>query len=160
MDKTQALMNAMDAVSGAEASCWVTLEDGKRYNFLQLKKFDSNVELTIAELGILGKSGKGHKPAGWKGTWNATAYYNQSIFREMLLEYKKTGKIRPFEIQVSNEDAASMVGRQTIILKGCCFSGGSLAKFDVDAENLEEDVEGTFDDWEMPEKFTLLNGMQ
>jgi hypothetical protein len=42
----------------------------------------------------------------------------------------------------------------------CSSKGGILAKFDADAETLDEELEGTFDDWEMPETFSLLNGMQ
>lgn len=78
----------------------------------------------------------------------------------MMLEYKRTGKLPRFDIQVTNEDPTASNGRQTIILKNCYFKGGILTKFDADAETLDEDIEGTFDDWEMPEKFNLLNGMQ
>ena len=61
---------------------------------------------------------------------------------------------------MTNEDPTSSVGRQTVILKNCLTKGGILTKFDADAETLEEDIEGTFDDWEMPEKFSLVAGMQ
>ena len=30
------IMNALDALAGAQASAYVTLADGKRYNFMQL----------------------------------------------------------------------------------------------------------------------------
>ena len=68
--------------------------------------------------------------------------------------------MEPFDIQISNEDLTSSVGRQTVILKGCLLKGGILAKFDANADNLDEDIEGTFDDWELPETFSMLNGMQ
>lgn len=156
----QSIMNAMDAVAGSMASAYVTMADGNRYCFMQLYSFESSMEINTSEVAILGKTGKGNKPAGWTGTWSATAHYNQSIFRKILLEYKRTGRMEPFEIQVTNEDPSASVGRQTIILKGCLFNGGILAKFDADAETLDEDIEGTFDDWEMPEQFSLLAGMQ
>jgi len=35
-----------------------------------------------------------------------------------------------------------------------------LAKFDADAEYLDEDMDFTFEDFEMPEIFSLLAGMQ
>ena len=35
-----------------------------------------------------------------------------------------------------------------------------LAKFDADAEYLDEDMDFTFEDFEMPETFSLLAGMQ
>ncbi len=155
-----AIMDAMDAVAGSQASAFITLGDGKRYNFMQLYSFESNMEINTTEVPILGKSGKGNKPAGWTGTWKGTAHYNTSVMRQMWLEYKKTGVMKTFDIQITNEDPTTSVGRQTIILKNCLSKGGILAKFDADSEVLDEDLEGTFDDWEMPETFSLLAGMQ
>ena len=156
----QSIMNALDAVAGSQASAYITLSDGNRYCFMQLYSFESNMEINIAEVPILGKAGKGNKPTGWSGTWSGTAHYNQSIFRKMMLEYKRTGYMPTFDIQVTNEDPTASIGRQTIILKNCLMKGGTLAKYDADSETLDEDIEGTFDDWEMPEAFSLLNGMQ
>ena len=47
-----------------------------------------------------------------------------------------------------------------VILKDCNMDGGLLAKFDADAEYLDEDMDFTFEDFEMPETFSLLAGMQ
>jgi hypothetical protein len=152
-------MNAMDTVSASLAECFVTI-DGKRYNFMQLYQFESKMEINTSEVPILGRTGKGNKATGWTGTWSATAHYNQSVIRGVLYEYKKTGRLPEIEIQATNEDPSSRVGRQTIIHKGVIIKGGVLAKFDADAEFLDEDIEGTFDDWDMPEKFALLPGME
>ncbi|MCM1440090.1 MAG: phage tail tube protein [Roseburia sp.] len=154
-----AIMNACDAIYGGLAECFITVGE-RRYNFMSMTDFESKWEMTIKDVPILGKVGMGHKLAGGKGIWSGTAHYNQSIIRKMLLEYKRTGIMRPFDIQVTNEDLTASVGRQTIILKGCLTKGGILAKFDADSDVLDEDLEGTFDDWEMPETFSLLNGMQ
>lgn len=40
------------------------------------------------------------------------------------------------------------------------MDGGLLAKFDADAEYLDEDMDFTFEDFEMPETFTTLAGME
>lgn len=156
----QPIMNALDAVTGSQAAAYITLADGNRYCFMQLYSFESSMEVNIAEVPILGKTGKGSKPTGWSGTWKGTAHYNQSIIRKILLEYKKTGFMPTFDIQVTNEDPTASVGSQTIVLKNCLTKGGILAKFDASAETLEEDIEGTFDDWEMPEEFSLMSGMK
>lgn len=68
--------------------------------------------------------------------------------------------MQTFDIQVSNEDRPRLSAGRPIILKNCLTKGGILAKFDADSEMLDEELEGTFDDWEMPESFTLLSGMQ
>lgn len=153
------LMNASDAVYGSLAECYVTLE-GNRYNLMQLYEFESAYEMNIVEVPILGRVTKGQKPAGGKGTWSGTAHYNQSIFRKWILKYKNTGELVPFDIQVTNEDPSSSAGRQTIVLRGCLLDKVVLAKYSAGDEILDEEVSGTFDDWDMPESFSLLNGMQ
>lgn len=154
-----AVMSAKDTISASLAECFVTIGN-TRYNFMQMINFESKFEKIKSEVPILGKTGKGNKATGWKGTFSATAHYNQSVIREMMLKYKETGEDTYFDIQVTNEDSTSAVGRQTVIHKDCNIDGGVLAKFDADAEYLDEDIDGTFDDFEMPEKFSLLDGMK
>ena len=151
-------MNAKDAVSASLAECFVTI-DGNRYNFMQAIDLEANFEKQKAEVPILGKPGRGNKSTGWRGTGSATFHYNTSIFRELLYRYKNTGEDIYFDIQVTNQDPTSAVGRQTVILKGCNIDGGILTKFDADAEYLDENIDFTFEDFEIPEKFSLLNGM-
>lgn len=153
------IMNAKDAVSASLAKCFVTLE-GNRYEFMQAINLEANFEKTKAEVPILGKPGRGNKSTGWKGTGSATFHYNTSIFRKLLKRYKDTGEDIYFDIQITNEDPTSAVGRQTVILKDCNLDGGILAKFDADAEYLDETIDFTFEDFEMPEEFTNLAGMQ
>lgn len=152
-------MNAKDAVSASLAECFVTIE-GNRYNFMQAINLEASIEKTKAEIPILGRTGKGNKTTGWKGSGSATFHYNTSVFREQLYRYKETGQDVYFDIQITNEDPTSSVGRQTIVLKDCNVDGGILAKFDADAEYLDEDLDFTFEDWEMPEQFSHLQGMQ
>lgn len=153
------IMNAKDSVSASLAECFVTI-DGNRYNFMQAINLEANFEKTKTEVPILGKTGKGNKSTGWSGSGSATFHYNTSIFRELLYKFKETGEDIYFDIQITNEDPTSAVGRQTIILKDCNMDGGILAKFDADGEYLDEDMDFTFEDFEMPEKFKNLKGME
>ena len=152
-------MKAKDAISAKLAECFVTIK-GNRYNFMQMINFEAKFEKTKTEVPILGKTGSGNKSTGWKGTGSATCHYNTSIFREMMLNFKDTGEDVYFEIQVSNEDPTSSAGRQTVVFVDCNIDGGILAKFDADGEYLDEDMDFTFEDFKMPEKFKLLNGMK
>jgi len=152
-------MNAKDAVSASLAECFVTIE-GNRYNFMQAIDLEATFEKQKTEVPILGKTGRGNKSTGWKGTGTATFHYNTSIFRELLYRYKETGEDIYFDIQVTNEDPTSSVGRQTVILKDCNIDGGILAKFDADADYLDETLDFTFEDFEIPEKFNMLPGMR
>ncbi|HQD37047.1 MAG TPA: phage tail tube protein [Thermodesulfovibrio thiophilus] len=152
-------MKAKDAVSASLAECFVTI-DGNRYNFMQAIDLEATFEKQKTEVPILGKTGRGNKSTGWRGTGTATFHYNTSIFRELLYRYKKTGEDIYFDIQVTNEDPTSSVGRQTVILKDCNIDGGILAKFDADADYLDETLDFTFEDFEIPKKFNMLPGMR
>lgn len=153
------VMNAKDTVSASLAECFVTIE-GQRYHFMQAINLEAKMEKNKSEVPILGKTGKGNKSTGWKGTGSATFHYNTSIFRELLYKYKETGEDIYFDIQITNEDPTASVGRQTVVLKDCNVDGGIIAKFDADAEYLDEEMDFTFEDFEIPEKFTMLNGMK
>lgn len=152
-------MKAKDTLSAKLAECYVTIK-GNRYNFMQAINFEAKFEKTKTEVPILGKTGGGNKATGWKGSASATFHYNTSIFRQMMLDYKDTGEDTYFEIQVTNEDPTSSAGRQTVVFIDCNIDGGILAKFDADGEYLDEDMDLTFEDFKMPEKFRILAGMQ
>lgn len=151
------VMKAKDTVFAALADCFVTIGT-RRYNFMQAINLEAKFEKNKTEVPILGKTGKGNKASGWKGTGSATFHYNTSIFRQMMLQYKETGEDIYFEIQISNEDPTSGAGRQTMILMDCNIDGGVLAKFDADGEYLDEDMDFTFEDFKMPEAFKDLEG--
>ena len=151
------VMAAKDTISASLAECFVTIE-GNRYNFMQAISLEANFEKNKTEVPILGKTGKGNKASGWKGTGSATFHYNTSVFRQMMVQYKENGEDIYFEIQISNEDPTSAAGRQTMILMDCNIDGGILAKFDADGEYLDEDMDFTFEDFKMPESFKDLEG--
>jgi len=155
---SNSFMNARDSISAALAECYVTIE-GNRYHFMQAIDLEAVVEKTKMLVPILGRTGRGNKATGWKGRGSATFHYNTSLFREMLYRFKETGEDIYFEVLVSNEDPTSAAGRQTVVLKGCNIDGGVLAKFDADADFLSEEMDFTFEDFEIPETFTPLGGV-
>ena len=157
MNGNNVVMKAKDTLFAALAECFVTI-GSRRYNFMPAINLEANFEKNKTEVPILGKTGKGNKASGWKGTGSATFHYNTSIFRQMMLQYKDTGEDIYFEIQISNEDPTSGAGRQTMILIDCNIDGGILAKFDADGEYLDEEMEFTFEDFKMPETFKDLEG--
>jgi hypothetical protein len=152
-------MHARDAIHGAQGEAFVTIE-GTRYNFAQLINLEARMEKTKTQVPILGKTGKGNKSTGWEGTGSATFHFNTSIFRQLLYRYKETGEDIYFDVQVTNEDKSSAVGRQTTILKDCNLDGGIIALLDADAEYLEDSFDFTFEDWELVESFSILDVMQ
>lgn len=153
------IMMAKDAVSASLAECYATI-DGQRYNLMQAINLEATMEKSKTEVPILGKTGKGNKANNWKGTGSATFHYNTSIFRKFMKKYKDQGTDFYFDIQITNNDPTSAVGAQTIILKDCNLDSITIAKFDADGEYLDEQMDFTFEDWEMPTEFKMLDGIE
>ena len=120
---TNAIMRARDTLSAKLAECFVTIGD-TRYNFMQAINLEAKFEKNKTKVPILGKTGMGNKASGWSGSGKAVFHYNTSVFRELMLQYKKTGEDIYFDIQISNEDPTSAAGRQTVVLTDCNMNGG------------------------------------
>ncbi|ODV55465.1 phage tail tube protein [Lysinibacillus fusiformis] len=153
-----ATMHSRDAIHGAQGVAWVTI-DGNRYKFAQLINLEARSEKTKTKIPIMGQVAKGNKATGVEYSGSATFYFNTSIFRKMLKHYQDTGEDTYFDIQVTNEDGSSQVGRQTTILVDCNIDGGIVASLDADAEYLEDSFDFTFERFEMPEEFAILPEM-
>ena len=153
-----AVMDAKDAISASLAQCYMII-DKRRYNFMSLISFEATFTKTKKEVSILGRAGKAHKSTGWSGSFSGKAHYNQTIIRKMMEKFKDSGADAYFTIEVTNEDPASSIGRQTVQLLDCNLDGGTLVKFDASADTLEEDLSGTFDDFKILEAFKPLAGM-
>lgn len=155
--KKNAVMLANDTLAASLAECYITVGD-RRYNFMNAINVEATFTKTKSKVPILGQPGKGNKATGWEGTGKATFHYNTSIFRQMMLDYKNTGKDTYFDMTIANDDKDSAAGRQEIVLIGCNIDGGILAKFDADGEYLDEDMDFTFEDFSMPMSFNDLAG--
>lgn len=151
------VMKGKDTIAAKLAECFITIGT-RRYNFMQMIDMEAKVDKTKAAVPRLGAIMTGHKSCGMEGTFSGTAHYNQSVMRQALTDYKNTGVDAYFEMQITNDDPGSAAGRQTIIFYDCNTDGGILAKFDADGEYLDEEIEGTFEDFSMPEAFANLTG--
>ena len=151
-------MASENAVSAKMAECFATIK-GRRYNFMQMVDFSAEVEKKKTAVPILGRTMEGNKTIGLKGTFSGKAHYNQSVLRKMVTEYKDSGEDLYFDVMVRNYDPSSGVGAQTVNIIGCNTDKLTLAKFDAAGEWLEESIEGTFEDWNMPETFKELQGV-
>ena len=150
-------MKGKDTIAAKMAECFITIGD-RRYNFMQMIDMEVQVEKTKTTVPRHGAIMAGHKSCGMEGTFSGTAHYNQSVMRQLLLDYKNSGVDAYFEMQITNDDPGSDAGRQTIVLYDCNTDGGILAKFDADGEYLDEEIEGTFEDFSMAESFAQLTG--
>lgn len=61
------VMKAKDTVFAGLAECFITIGT-RRYNFMQAINLEAKFEKNKTEVPILGKTGRGNKASGWKGT--------------------------------------------------------------------------------------------
>ena len=145
-------MRAENAIAGKLGKAFATI-NGEVHEMLYLKNIEATAEKNKVEVPVLGKTGAQHKAGGWSGTGTATVYYATSKFRELMLEYIKTGKDTYFDILIENDDPTSNIGQQTTILKGVNLDSVIMAKLDVESETLDEDISFTYNDVDITNKF-------
>lgn len=152
------ILDGKDTISGSLGECYYTL-GGRRYNGMQFISVEAKMTKTKTEVPILGKTGKGNKSTGWKGSGTARLHYMSPQFRKAALDFIKTGNDFYFDMQITNDDPTASVGRQTAILKNCNIDELIITKIDANSDTLDEEIPFTFDDVEFPEMFTELDGM-
>lgn len=152
-------MHAKNAPSSKMAECYVTI-DGKRYNFMSAINVEVTFEKEKVDIPILGRSNKGSKSTGSKITGSGEFHKNTSIWNEIAYKFQETGEDVYFDMQITNEDPTTEIGRQTIILYDCNFDSVMLAAFDADSDDvLTESLDFTAERFEMPEKYAMMDGM-
>lgn len=145
-------LKAGDIVSGQEGK--ITFDVG---GTIEVGAYVKNIEATFekqkSEIHTLGHRGTQNKTTGWTGTGSMNMYYITSLFRKMALSYAKNGKDLYFNMTVENDDPTSSIGKQTVVLYDCNIDSVILAKLDVDNTELDEDIDFTFEDFEILDEF-------
>ena len=149
---------AGDTISGQEGQAQAIIS-GKVENLFMIKNLEAVIEKIKEEVKTLGKRGTQHKAAGWSGSGSMTVYYVSSLFRRLMLDYVKHGRDLYFDIIITNEDATSSIGRQTVALHGCNIDSVIAAKLDTESTVLDEDLDFTFDDIDLLEEFQRPNNL-
>lgn len=147
-----AFLKAKDTISGQEGRAYATI-NGQVEEMFYVKTLEATIEKNKAEVKTLGRRGTQHKATGWSGTGSMTVYYTTTKFRQLMVDYVKDGVDTYFDITVTNEDPTSSIGKQTVVLKGVNLDSVIVASLDTESDALEEDLDFTFEDIEIQDKF-------
>ena len=147
-------MNEQDVPSAKEAECFVTIE-GRRYSALNAKNFEAKATISTEEIPVLGKIISGRKPTGMVIQGKMTVYKCSEMFDRVVTEYKNTGHLPTFDIQTTNNDAATCMGRSTKIYTGCVIDGDVLlSMLDAAGGFIEQEINFYAADYSSPESYT------
>lgn len=145
-------LRAGDTISGQEGKATAVI-DNEVQDMFYVKSLEATFEKNTVEVKTLNHRGVQHKGVGWSGSGTLTAYYVTSKFRELALRYAKKGVDTYFDITIVNDDPTSTIGKQTVVLYNCNINNVVLAKLDTEADVLEDDIDFTFDDFDILDSF-------
>lgn len=146
-------MKPVEVLSGKSGEVYLTL-GGNRYNCMHLTEIEATIEYEKGDVPMLGKRMTGHKINGMNGAFKGKGYYRFSELKLAAEAYKNGGGAPVYEIKIINSEEGTSAGTQTVILKECTPDSEVLAKVDAGSEFLEEDIEGTFDDFSIDSAFS------
>lgn len=147
-------MKSDDAVSANFAEVFVTVNN-HRYSMLMCKKFEGKYEVETREINRIGSLVKGHKPGQVNLSFSMTIYKCTEIMDDIVDKYIQTGVMPRFEVQVSNEDPATSIGRSTKVYNDCILDGDVLASLaSCESEDIEQEISGFAESINRPEKFS------
>jgi len=149
------ILQAEDAVNGREGEAIAEI-NGQIIKLMELSNITITVEKNKTEFKAMGTRNTQNKAIGWTGTGSATVRYVSSRFAKMIEEYAHTGRDTYFTIVVTNEDPGSRTGKQVIQVLGCNIDSIDIAKLDIDSEVLEQDIDFTFNDFNILQDFNSL----
>ena len=148
-----AYLKAADVISGQEGQ--VVFNVGGQVEVgAYVRNFEATFEKQKEEVRTLGHRGAQHKTTGWTGTGSMTLYYVTTLFRNLAQQYARDGKDLYFNVTVENNDPTSSIGKQVVVFYDCNLDSTVLAKLDVDNTTLDEDVDFTFDDFQVLNNFS------
>lgn len=128
-----------DALNGKQGSAFMTL-DGQNIEIFGMKKFQSDAEFQETDFKVVGTTLVQKKTTGVSLTGTMTIYFGTPHFLRLLQEYLKTGRLPYFTLQITNDDPATSVGTQTVVLYNVKLQKLPVAMLDADADFLEMEV--------------------
>lgn len=153
------MLKAGDVISGQEATATMNV-NGTIVDLFMAKSVEATVTKEKIDVRTLGNRAKQKKTVGWEGTGSMTMYYCSSIFRELIVEYIKTGKDLYFDLVITNKDATSTIGSQTTVLYDVNLDSTILAKFDTESQVLDENMNFSFSGGEILDSFDLPENLR
>lgn len=147
------ILRPVEVISGKEGDVYVKI-GANRYHYMHMTEIEATLEYQKGEVPMLGRKMTGHKINGMNGSYKGKGYYRFSEERKLAEAYKNGEAAPIWEIEITNVDQSTSAGVQRVVLKDCMPDSTVIGKANASEEFLEEDFEGTFDDFEIVESFS------
>lgn len=145
--------NTQDAPLTKLGEAFMT-KQGNRYSMFNAKKIEAKPNVKTEAVPVMGRTISGRKATGMEVKITMTVYKCSEYFDDMLEEFKRTGVLPTFDLQVTNEDPATCMGRSTKVYNDCVIDGDVLLSLiDADGNFIEQEITAYAQDWTSPEKY-------
>ncbi|MDR1438996.1 MAG: phage tail tube protein [Clostridiales bacterium] len=141
-----------DALNGKAGKGFATI-GGRNVEMFGLKKFQTDADFQESDFKVVGTRLVQKKTTGVTLTGSMDIYYGTPEFLDMVAEYFKTGRLPYFTIQITNDDAATSVGAQTVAFYNVKLQKLPIAMLDADAEFLTATIAFSFTSFAVLSKF-------
>ena len=150
---TKNVMATNDAPVAKYAEVFVTLK-GKRYAMLMCKNFEGKASISNQDVPRMGSIIMGKKPTSVELSFTMTIYKCTEIFDDVLDEFMSTGVMPTMDIQTSNEDPATSMGRTSKVYNDCVLDGDVLLSLAGSEDDfIEQKISGFANSITRPEKY-------
>ena len=150
---TKNVMATNDAPVAKYAEVCVTLK-GKRYAMLMCKNFEGKASISNQDVPRMGSIIMGKKPTSVELSFTMTIYKCTEIFDDVLDEFMSTGVMPTMDIQTSNEDPATSMGRTSKVYNDCVLDGDVLLSLAGSEDDfIEQEISGFANSITRPEKY-------
>lgn len=150
----QELMKTQDAPGSKMGTVFCTIGT-RRYAMLNAKKVEVTASVETKEVPRLGAIIKGRKATGLEVKIVMTVYKCSGMFDQVIKQFKETGAMPTFDVQVTSWDETTSIGRDSKIYPNCIIDGDVLLSM-VDAEGdfIEQEITAYADDFNISENYT------
>lgn len=149
-----------DTISSKEGRAYITI-NGKNRELFEISKLKASLQYKIQKRQMLGHRMVQHKVVGAEGTGEMTLYFMNSEMLQLAKQYIQSGTVGSLKLQVVNEDSASSVGRQEVMLLGVMLEQIPITCLDDTSDDpVTINCKFTFDDLEVLESFRLPENYQ
>lgn len=153
------VMATNDAPVSKYAEVFVTLGNN-RYSMLMCKNFEGKASVSNQDVPRIGSIIMGKKPTSVEISFTMTIYKCTEIFDDIMDEYLSTGLMPSFDIQVSNEDPSTSMGRTSKVYNDCVLDGDVLLSLAGSEDDfIEQEISGFAGGYTRPEKYKNPNYM-
>ncbi len=147
-----AIFSGSNAVSCRQAKAYMVI-GSETVELFYAKSLKANYKKQKKEIRALGNAMTAFKSAGGTGSGTLVIYEVTSRFKQMFVDYIKTGKDAYFNLHIINEDVTANNGRESKVLVNCNFDEITVASFDTSDDVLEQTLQFTFEGIELLDKF-------